>query len=329
MIRFQPTRRRILSLGAASLLGAAVLPRPARANPVFPSKPVRIVLPYLTSGPNGIATRILADQLSEQWGVPVIVDSKPGGNGTIGALAAKEAPADGYTLLSGAMFVVLNPLIDTQTRFATGDFLPIASFGAPPNVIVVREDSPWRSLEDLVAAARKAPGRLATPHPGVGSSVHLGLSLFLKDAGIEAIVAPYKGSPPYVVDLLGGQLDFAFLSVQLALPQVQGGKLRVLATVSNQRLAELPEVPTLAEAGYPQAVVTPWSGLFARAGTPEDVLQALRRATQEALANAQVQQKYRQMYAELPQDPLQFGALVSAEETRWRGIVASRAIQDL
>lgn len=330
MIRPSPRRRDVLAFAGMASIAPLVglIAKPALAQS-YPNKPVRIVLPYLTSGPNGIATRILADQLATQWGTPVIVDSKPGGNGTIGALAVKQAPADGYTLLSGALFVVLNPLIEQQRRFEARDFVPIASFGAPPNVIVVRDDSPWKTLAELVTAGRQSPGRLSTPHPGVGSSVHLGLNLFLQSARIDAVSVPYKGSPPYVVDLLGGQLDFAFLSVQLALPQVAAGKLRVLASVSEQRLPDLPNVPTLAEAGFPEAVVTPWSGLFAAAGTPPDVLQALRSSTQRALSDTQVQQKYRQMQAELPSDPLRFPQLVADEQTRWSRLVAAGAIKDL
>ncbi|OZI34659.1 hypothetical protein CAL29_14305 [Bordetella genomosp. 10] len=330
MNSFDQMRRRLLVTGAAGALASlAGAPRQAQAVAAYPDKPVRIVLPYLTSGPNGIATRILADGLAQQWGQSVIVDSRPGANGSIGAMAVKEAHADGYTLLSGAMFVVLNPLIDPQARYKTEDFIPVASFGAPPNVIVVNRDAPWQTLDDLIRDGRRQPGKLSSPHAGVGSSVHLGLSLFLQQAGIDAVVVPYKGSPPYVTDLLGGRLDFAFLSVQLALPQVEAGRLRVLATVSERRLPELQAVPTLGEAGYAGAVVTPWSGLFAAAGTPAPVLEVLARSARKALADPDIQRRYRQMYAELPVDPLGFPKLVSAEEVRWKQIVASRSIKDL
>ncbi|WP_101253086.1 Bug family tripartite tricarboxylate transporter substrate binding protein [Telmatospirillum siberiense] len=332
MEKISKTRRKLLALSAAGLFGAisGIGPQ-ARARPdtPYPSRAVKVVIPYLAGGPNDITTRILTQNLSAQWGTPVIVENRPGANGTIGTMAVKNAPPDGYTLLSGATFLVLNPLIEPQPQFKIQDFVPIGSFGTPPNLIVVANDSPWTSLEALVAAGQANPGSLRTPHAGIGSSVHLGISLFLKTANIQALVVPYKGSPPYVIDLLGGRLDFAYLSAQLALPQIQAGKLRALATVSDHRLADLPAIRTLAEIGYPGGVVLPWSGLFALAEVPGDIVDRIRRDIGKALADPTVAQQYRNIYAEIPADPAALPQLVSAEQQRWQKVVQDRLIDDL
>ncbi|WP_321893673.1 Bug family tripartite tricarboxylate transporter substrate binding protein [Paraburkholderia tropica] len=319
------TRRQMLALGVAGAIGAPWV----RAESTYPSHTVRVVLPYFSGGPNDIATRILTEELSHAWNVPVIVLNKPGGNGTLGTLEVKSAAADGYTVLSGATFVVLNPLIYPDCGYTAQDFVPIAEFGSPPNVIVVREDARWKTLDDLIKDARARPRALKSPHAGVGSSIQLGLSLFLKEAGVQVVVVPYKGSIAYVPDLLGGRLDFAFLATQLALPQVQAGKLRVLATVSQQRLPQLPQVRTLSEAGFPGSVVLPWSGLFVRAGTPRPVVDRLREGVATALRVPEVRERYARMYAEVPQAPLAFAQLVDAERTRWAHVVQTHAVEGL
>lgn len=319
-----------MNLNRRQLLAALAAAGASQALPGFaagwPQRPVKLVVPYPVGGVVDIAARIVADGLVASWNQPVIVENKPGANGNIGAELVRAAVPDGHTLLVGSMAVVVNPLIDRTVRFKTADFTPIVGIGAPPNLLVVPASSPAQTLQEFVALARKNPGRFNTPNPGTGSSNHLGLELFLQAAGIDLVQVNYKGQPPFMVDLMNDQLQFAFVTTALALPHVASGKLRVLAVGSTQRLKALPHVPTLAEAGYPQAVVLPWNGLLAPQGTPAAVIQQVAQDVQTVLKSADAIRRYDAISAEIPAAPGDFPRFVAAETQRWTKVVAERHI---
>lgn len=325
----QPGRRRLVTgmlIGGGLAAAGSAVRALASTNSSFPARPVRVVVPYPAGGVVDVAARIVTDHLGELWRQPVVVENRPGANGNIGAAAVKAAAPDGYTLLVGSMFLVLNPLIDPQARFVAKDFTPVAALGATPNLLVVPASSQLRTVADLVRAGKDKPGSLSTPNPGVGSSNHLGLELFLRNANLAAVQVGYKGQPPFIQDLVSGRLDFAYVTAALALPLIEAGKLRALAVASERRLAALAQVPTLAQAGYGDGAVLPWNGLFAPTGTPADVVERIGLAVREALAEPAVVQRYRSMHAEVPGVSFEFSRFVQAEQARWQRVVESRQI---
>jgi tripartite-type tricarboxylate transporter receptor subunit TctC len=318
-------RRDFLARAAASCAAGSWLVQPAFAA-TYPDKPVKWIVPYPVGGVVDIAARIVADAVGASWGQPIVVENRAGANGNIGAEAVKLARADGYTLLIGSLAVVINPLIDKAARFTSRDFEPIVSIGAPPNLLVVPATSPARTLQEFVALARENKGKFNTPNPGSGSSNHLGLELFLQASGIDLVQVNYKGQPPFIVDLINGQLHFAFITTALALPHVTSGKLRVLAVGSNQRLKALPDVPTLTEAGYSDAVVLPWNGLFAPVGTPRAVTDLIAAEVDKALRSPDAVRRNDAISAEVSASPKEFARFVEAEAPRWKRVVAERKI---
>ena len=322
MIDSKSSRRQFL--GAAAMAGAWAA-MPARAN-AYPDRPVKWIVPYPTGGVVDIAARIVADSVAASWGQPVVVENRAGANGNIGVDAVRSAKPDGYTLLVGSMSVVINPLIDKSSRFTAEDFEPIAFLGAPPNLLVVPASSPVKTLKEFVALARQNPGKFNTPNPGSGSSNHLGLEILQQASGIELVQVNYKGQPPFIIDLINGQLHFAYITTALALPHIATGKLRVLAVGSNQRLKALPDVPTLAEAGYPGTAVLPWNGLFAPVGTPRAAIESLAAEVEKALRTPEAVRRHETISAEVSSTPLEFPRFVEAEKVRWKKIVAERKI---
>lgn len=318
------TRRQFL--GHLSAAGAAsALALPARAAD-YPAKPVKLVVPWPVGGVVDIATRIVADDIAARWGQPIVIDNRSGANGNIGTDFVRSARADGYTLLVGSMALVINPLIDKTARYTVDDFVPIAAIGSAPNLLLVPADAPARSLQDFVAQARQHPGRYNTPNPGAGTSNHLGLELLMQATGIELTQINYKGQPPFMPDLLNGQLHFALVTAALALPQVASGRLRALAVCAPQRLQALPDVPTLSEAGVPNATVLPWSGLFAPAGTPPEITERLAAEIGQSLRSPQTVRRNAQISAQVAAEPHAFAQFIAAEKARWPRLVAERAI---
>jgi tripartite-type tricarboxylate transporter receptor subunit TctC len=293
----------------------------------YPERPVTLVVPYPAGGVVDVSARIVSEKLTERLGQSFIVENKAGANGNLGAHAAREAKADGYTLLVGSMFLVLNPMVDKTSKFALQDFEPIASIGSPPNILVVPTSSDARNARELVQLAKSSPGKLNAPHAGPGSSLHLGLQLFAREAGIEFASVGYKGQPPFMTNLVNGDLQFGFVTSALALPYIQAGKLRALAIASNQRLPQLPEVPTLTEAGYPNSVVLPWNGLFARSTTPRPVLELLAREVEQVLRDPAVRKRYETIAAEIPAKPQELKLAVESERQRWKRLVDQRWVE--
>lgn len=276
-------------LGSASIASAMFLGTCAIAQDAFPNKPIRIINPYAAGGVVDILTRAMAEKMSISMGVPFVVEAKPGGGSTIGTDYVAQAPADGYTWLiattSNAANMALIPNIRTDLLKA---FVPVAQFAYSPNYFVVPASLPVSSVAEYVALAKASPGHLSYGSAGIGSTPHLGFELFKHVAGINVVAVPYKGAPPIIPDLISGQLSATYMPAPLAIAQAKGGRIKVLAVVGDARTKEFPNVPTIAEAGYPKAVVAPWFAVLVPAKTPQAVVARIEREIKQAVAAPEV-----------------------------------------
>ena len=295
----------------------------------YPSKPIRIVVPYPPGGFNDTLGRTLAAKFTESWGQPAVVENKPGGNTLIGSdFVAKSAP-DGYTLLVVAFpFSVVPSLFKTMPYDTVKDFAPVILAATSPNLLVVNPQLPVKSVGELVALAKAKPGTLSYASTGNGSSNHISMELFKTLAGVDIVHIPYKGSAPAVTDLLGGQVMLMFDNVPNVLPQVKAGRLRALGTSGAQRSALAPDVPTVAEAGVPGYELTVWFGLVAPAGTPREVVQKLNAEVAKILAMPDVRERFMAQGVEpLGSTPEQFGEHIKAQMTKWSKVVRDAGVK--
>jgi len=251
----------------------------------YPAKPVRVVVPYAAAGNADIWARILAQKLSESMKQPFVVENKPGANGSIGTdFVAKSAP-DGYTILAVASGpIVVNPTLYAKVGYdPVKDLAPVAQCVVYQYVLVTRADAPYKSIAELMAAAREKPGALSYGSTGVGGGNHLAAELFALAAGATLVHVPYKGSAPALADLLGGQLSFMFDTVITSVPQIRAGKLRAFAVSSAKRASSLPEVPTMQELGVKAFDISQWQGVLAPAGTPRPIVDRLNAEIVKAM----------------------------------------------
>ena len=259
---------------------------PAMAG--WPDQPIRIVVPYPAGGAVDAMLRVMAPKMSEKLGQPIVVDNRAGANANLGPAVVSKAKPDGYTLLASATFLLVNPLVDTELGWRPSDFQPIARLSMTHNLFTVGGSSPWQSLADFVAAARARPG-LPIGSGGVGSPQSMAHELLRVRAGLEFNVIPYRGSPPMMIDLLNGSVVMGVLPLAAAKGMLEAGKLRALATASEERSKLLPTVPTTAEAGYPDTIVLSWYGLHAPTGTPAAIIEAVTEAARAASLDPDVQ----------------------------------------
>jgi tripartite-type tricarboxylate transporter receptor subunit TctC len=276
--------RHILAAGVAARAFAA----PAPGQEVYPSRPIALVVPVPPGGVADIVARPVADAMSRNLAVPVVVENKAGAGGGIGMGFAAKAKPDGYTLLLALSSISILPEADKVTgrapMYQLNQFTPIARFTADPTVLVVRADSPWSNVAEFVADARRRPGAITYGSSGNYGTMHVPMEMFAASAGIKLLHIPYTGAGPAVVALLGGNVDALASGPSTVIQHVKAGKLRVLASWGDKRLASLPEVPTLTESGY-AAVFFQWAALFAPAGTPEPLIARLRDAARVAAAD--------------------------------------------
>ena len=294
---------------------------PARAD--FPDKTIRIVVPYTPGGFNDTLGRIVAQKFTDNWGVPAVVENRPGGGTLIGTDAVAKAPADGYTLLVVAFPFAVNPSLYAKLPYDTlKDFAPLILAGQSANILVVNNDVPVKSVKELIDIAKAKPGTISYGSTGSGSSNHLSMELFRLMTGTNLIHVPYKGSAPMVTDLLGGHVQVAFDNVPNVIQQVKAGKLRALAVTSAGRDTSVPDLQTVSEAGVPGYEVGVWFGMVAPAATPPDVLAKLNAELNKILAMPDVKQKF----ADQGVNPVggtreRFGEHLAAQIEKWGKVV--------
>lgn len=285
------TRRQALATGAALLAGGlAPLARAQGEN--YPSGPVKIVVGFSAGGPTDLAARLVAAKLQQAFGQTFIVDNKPGAGSNLASNIVADAAPDGQTLLMAAAPLAINNHLYKNLKWnVLTSFEPITQVMSAPCILAVRPDAPYKNVADLVAAAKQQPGKLSFSSSGAGGSQHLAGELFQQKAGIKLIHVPYKGASPALNDLLGGQIAMGFMTSLSSVPYFTSGKLRALAVLAAHRMPQLPDVPTMAEAGYPGVEMNSWSGLLAPAKTPAAIVQKLQRETAKALAAPDVKEK--------------------------------------
>jgi len=313
--------RRAAVCAVLSLVTGAVAPAFAQD---FPSRPVRIVVPFAAGGGVDILTRALAQPLGERLGQQVIVDDKPGAGGNLGVDAVAKAPADGYTLVMATTGThTINPGLYPKLPFdAERDFKPVTLIASVPNLLVVNPALGVDSAAALVALAKSKPGALSFASFGNGASNHLSGEMLKSLTGIDVAHVPYKSAPQAVTDLMAGQTAFAFVNTPLALPHVRSGKLKALAVTGARRSAATPEFPTMQEAGVPGFVVESWYGLMAPAGTPDAVIARLHKETLAVLATNEVREFFAKQGADVvTSSPAEFAAMVRTERARWADVI--------
>jgi len=292
----------------------------------YPSRPVRLVVPLSPGGFADVPTRMLLPRLSQALGRQVFVENKPGAGGTIGADSVAKSVPDGHTLLVAATpHVISAHLYRTLLYDSLKDFAPVALFGSGPYALVVNpQQLPVASVRELIAAAKAKPGKIDYASSGNGSAQHLVSALFNTLAGIELNHVPYKGSGPAMQDLLGGQVPVSFAGIPNVISSVKAGKLRALAVTTANRWSELPDVPTVAEAGVPGYEATLWLGLAAPAGTPADIVNRLYTETAKVLQDSELQQSFRGAGVNATiMNPQEFGAFIRVEYEKWGRVVRS------
>ena len=272
---------RVIRMALGALLALAV--GAALAQP-YPNKTIRVIVPYPVGGAVDVMTRLVANHMAQTLGQALVIDNRPGANANIGPEAAARAAPDGYTLLASATFLVVNPLLETGLRWSPRDFMPVARFTQAPNVLVVPAAHPSKTLAEFVAAAKAKPG-LPTGDSGPGAPQTMAIELLKHAAGLEFQSIGYKGGPPVLADLINGQLAMSVLPLNVAMSSISGGRIRALATTSNRRSPVLPDLPTMAESGYPDATVISWYGFHAPTGTPQEVIRRLSDAVAAAAAD--------------------------------------------
>jgi tripartite-type tricarboxylate transporter receptor subunit TctC len=316
-------------LAVAAAAAAAMLAAPIAAEP-WPERGVRLIVPYPPGGNVDSAARIVADRLQQRLGQPFIVENKSGAGGLIAGEAFAKSPKDGYTLFVGANGPVLfAPEINKREAYAwKRDFLPITTISMTPLVLEVHPSVQAQTLKDFFELARRESGKLTMASPGAGTTNHLLSELAQSTLGLQWLTVHYRGNAPATNDLIGGQVQFAFDQVSVALPFVKSGAVRALAITSAHRLASLPNVPTFAELGYKDFDAQTFTGLFAPAGTPDAIVAKLHDAMAETLKDPAVVDKFDKLGAEaVVMSPAEFTAYLTREDAKWIPVVRKANIK--
>jgi tripartite-type tricarboxylate transporter receptor subunit TctC len=294
----------------------------------YPERVVRIVVPFAPGGGTDLIARSLGTGMSQVLGQSVIVENKPGAGTIIGTEAVAKSPADGYTLLIATFAHAVNPSLQPKLPYATDKvFAPVILVGRSPNILVVKPDSPYKSVKDVITAAKAAPGKLNFASQGNGTSAHLAGELFKNIAKVSLTHVPYRGAGPAITDLLGGQVDMMFATAAAVTPFLQSGKLRAIGVTTAQRSPAYPNVPTIAESGVPGYAAESWYGLYAPAGTPAEAIGKLNAAAKKAIATDTFRKRAEDEGLIISAgDPAELSSYVRAEETRWTKIVKENGI---
>jgi tripartite-type tricarboxylate transporter receptor subunit TctC len=318
------TMKRLASLAAAFALAAA----PAFAQDAFPSKPIKVIVPYSAGGGADILARLVSQQLSERLKQPVVVENQGGGSNTIGMSTVARAPKDGYTLgIATPVFVMTPSLMKNHPYDPLKDFAPVAMIGFTPMVLVVHPSVPAKSTREFIALARSKPGTLNFASLGAATTQGLAGSMFNFMTGIDAVQVPYKGSAPGTTDLLAGNVQFMFNALPSMLPHIQSGKLRALGVSGTKRAAQLPDVPPVGET-VPGYEVTTWYSFVAPAGTPPAVIERLNKEITAIVESPEVKKKMAEQGVETEgMSPDELARLYRGESAKWAKVIREAKIQ--
>ncbi len=322
-------QRRLL-VGLAAFAGLSALSAQVGAQTAWPDKPIRFVVPYTPGGGTDTVTRHIANSITQETKWTFLIDNKAGGGGNIGLDMVAKSKGDGYTIGMGQTAnLAINPALLPSMPFdPVKDLVPVALVAELPTVMVVRADSPWKSLADAVRAAKAKPGDVKQALASTGTVGHLAGEMMARRAGIKVLNVPYKGAAPAITDILGGQTDYMFATPQAVVGMIKGGKLRALAVTSKKRLAILPEVPTVAESGYKDFEAVDWKVIVAPAGTPADVVKRLNAAVAKALTQpAMIAQLAAEGSTPMSGSPEQVARYIKAEQAEWGKLIRDAGIK--
>ena len=322
------TKRHLLALLALAGLGLTAQAQPAATD--WPNKPIRWVVPFPPGGAMDAIARTLDEKAGKTLGQPFVIENRPGAGGNIGADYVAKQPGDGYTMMITSIGMATNkPLYSKLSYDPIKDFAPVSLLAVVPNVLVTNATQPdVKTVKDVIAAARKAPGKLTYASAGNGTSIHLAGEVFTSLAQVEMLHIPYKGSGPAVSDLLGGQINYMFDSITSARPHIESGKLRALGVTTAKRSSALPNVPTIAEAGLPGYEVSPWFAVFMPAATPKAIVTKLNAALLAAMKDPEVVKRFESIGAEpVGSTPDELAKHLARESERWTKLITERNIK--
>jgi tripartite-type tricarboxylate transporter receptor subunit TctC len=317
----------LLACGVLAV-AATILPTGVLAADPYPSQPIKLILPFAAGGQSDVIARIAAERLTSALGQPVIVENVAGAGGMIAAAKVARSPADGYTIfLPNASTVTIAPHLQPSSGVTSASFAPIATVSQFPLVLVVNSNSPYKSLADVIAAAKSKPGGLSFATPGVGTTPHLASETFSQEAGITITSVAYKGGAPALNDLLAGQVDLYFEAPATIFAQIQAGKLRPLAVTGKKRIVALPNVPTVAELGFPKVTLESWAAFVAPKGTPVAIIERLRTEIEKVVKSPDFTRKLEERgFEPLSTSPAELARMISEESVRWGQVIKDRRI---
>ncbi len=310
----------LMIMGAFLLIGPMVAPLGAQS---YPNKPIRLILPMAAGGPTDILGRIIGQRMAERLGQPVVIENRPGAGGNIGCEVAAKARPDGYTILFSSTALATSPSLYKKLNYdPIKDLAPIAQTAQSPNVLLVHPSLPVKNLKELVEYAKANPGKLNYSSGGIGVTTHLASELLNSLAKIKIVHVPYKGGGPALIALVSGEVQMQVIGPSVALPQIQAGKVRALAVLSNQRLSSLPNVPTAKEAGIDNYEVTSWFGILVPAGAPREIINRLNEEWIRSAAMSDTIEKMQKVgFEPVSGTPEQFGEFIKAETVRWAKVI--------
>ena len=294
----------------------------------YPNRPIRLIVPFTPGGTNELLARLISQKFQEKWGQPVVFENRPGAGGNIGADAVAKSAADGYTLLFGTNTLTMNPFLVRQIPFdVQKDFAPVAMFATTPFIVVVNNDLPVRNIAELIAHAKANPGKLSFGTPGNGTPHHLGTEMFKTMAGVDMVHVPYKGSTNALTDVMTGNLQLMWVTINVGMPLVKGLKLRAIALGEPKRSPTYPELPTVAET-LPGYEVTAWYAMFAPAGTPPEIVSQLATELVRIFRLPELSERLVPTGVEITlQDSAQLRATVASDLARWRKVAADAGLR--
>jgi len=322
--------KRTLGLLAAALLAAAFDAAPASAAG-YPDHPVKIVVPFAPAGPTDVMARLIAQKLSESLKQQFFVENHPGAGGNIGMMQVARSTPDGYTILVASSSYTVNPSLYAKNPYdAFKDFAPITLAAASPNILVVNADVPAKNVKELVALLKADPSKYSIANPGVGTTPQLAAELFKLTNKLEVASVPFGGAGPAIQSAVGGHTPVAFSALPPAAPQVQGGKLHALAVTSAKRSATLPDVPTMAEAGFKGQESETMQGVFVAAGTPKDIVDLLNKEIVKAMQLPDVKEKCAQLgFDVVANTPAEFATYIKTDVEKWRGVIKDAKVPQI